>query len=95
VKLITGHDLRTGLVLYRTQSGSWSETIADAAIFEDDASEAALAEAKSEPTRVTNVYLVEADGPGRPSHRVAMRENIRARGPTVRLDLGKQAEGQS
>lgn len=91
MKLITGHNLRTGIVVYRTAANGWSETIADSVAYEDDASEAALSEAKKDATTITGVYLIEADGPGQPSKRVLLRESIRAKGPTVRLDLGKQA----
>lgn len=92
MKIVTGHDLKTGEVIYLTATGGWAKHIAEGAVFEDDASLEALAKAKSQPTLVTNIYLVEADGPGQPSARVKLREDIRARGPTVRLDLGKQAE---
>ena len=94
MKIVTGHDLRTGEVLYLTSAYAWSTRIEDGAVFSDDDSDAALERAKSAPTSVTNVYLVEADGPGAPSARVRLRETIRARGPTVRPDLGKQAERQ-
>jgi hypothetical protein len=92
VKIVTGHDLRTGEVVYMTADGGWVKHIADGAAFEEDASIEALARGKSQPTLITNVYLVEADAPGEPAKRVKIREDIRARGPTVRLDLGKQAE---
>jgi len=45
-------------------------------------------------TVVTGSYLVDAerlDGRVRAAH---IRERMRAMGPTVRLDLGKQAEGK-
>jgi len=92
VKLITAHNLLSGEVLYRTAASGWSASLADAAGYEDMQADDALKSAKAEATRVTNVYLVEADAPGQPSARVRMREMIRAKGPSVRLDLGKQAE---
>jgi sulfite reductase (NADPH) hemoprotein beta-component len=90
MNLVTGHDLKTGVVLYLDSAKAWTPHLKDAAAFGDE-SEAVLAEAKAQATKVTNVYLIEADGPGQPSKRVAMRELIRGRGPTVRADLGKQA----
>ena len=33
-------------------------------------------------------YLINIDAPGKPAHREAMRENIRARGPTIHEDRG-------
>lgn len=92
MRIITAHDLRSGEVVYRTAANGWSARIADGAVFADDVADAALAVARKEATIVTNVYLVEADGPGSPAARVKLRETIRAAGPTVRLDLGKQAE---
>ncbi|HVY85394.1 MAG TPA: DUF2849 domain-containing protein [Caulobacterales bacterium] len=92
MRLVTGNDLKTGEVVYFTAGNGWSKRLADAAAFADEAADDALARAKSQPTLVTGVYLVEADGPGQPSARVRIRESIRASGPTVRLDLGKQAE---
>jgi hypothetical protein len=94
VKFITAHDLRSGEVVYRTEAKGWSPRIVEAALFDEEAVEAALAEARGEAIIVTNAYLVEADGPATPAARVALRETIRAKGPTVRLDLGKQADGQ-
>jgi hypothetical protein len=91
VKFITAHELRSGEVVYRTDAGGWSVRIADAALYDDEPAEAALEAARREATVVTNAYLVEAEGPATPAARVALRETIRAKGPTVRLDLGKQA----
>ena len=92
MKLITAHDLLTGEVVYRTEANDWNVAIEAAAIYDDDAAPDALARAKKEATTVVNAYLVEADGPATPSARVRLRETIRAQGPTVRMDLGKQAE---
>lgn len=92
MKLVTAHDLRTGEVVYWSGAG-WSKRLEEAAPFADEAADEALGIAKAQPTIVTNAYLVEAEGPGQPAHRVRLRESIRAQGPTVRLDLGKQAEG--
>lgn len=91
MNLVTGHDLKTGVVLYLDAAKAWTPNLAEAAAFADDEAQAVLADAKAQATKVVNVYLVEADGPGQPSQRVAMRELIRGRGPSVRTDLGKQA----
>lgn len=92
MKALTGCDLPTGEVIYWTADGGWSTDIADAHLMEDEFADAALAEAKKQETVVVGPYLIVMDAPGVPTHREAMRENIRARGPTIRLDLGKQAE---
>ena len=91
MNLVTAHDLKTGIVLYLDAAKAWTPHLKDAAAFEGEEADAALAHAKAQSTLVTNVYAIEAEGPGQPAKRVAMREMIRGRGPTVRADLGKQA----
>jgi Protein of unknown function (DUF2849) len=92
MKIITAHDLRSGEVLYRAKGGAWAAHIAEALAIDDEHADAELASARAEATIVTNAYLVAIDGPGRPAKREYLRESIRASGPTVRADLGKQAE---
>lgn len=89
MKLITAHDLITGEVVYLNEDGAWRTDLQSAAAFADE--EAALKQKGADPTRVTNVYLISADAPGAPAARERLRELIRATGPTVRRDLGKQA----
>ena len=80
-----------------TRSGEWSEAIDEAVLaVEPQAASALEARAKEDEkkTLVTGAYLVDAerlDGRVRATH---IRERMRALGPTVRLDLGKQAEGK-
>jgi sulfite reductase (NADPH) hemoprotein beta-component len=93
MKIVTAHILRTGEVVYRGKNGAWTPHLAEAAPFDDEHANDELAKAKNEATHVTNVYLVGIEGPGRPAHREYLRESIRAQGPSVRRDLGKQAEG--
>jgi hypothetical protein len=92
VKLITAHELRTGAVVYWTRERNWAPRLTDAEAFEDDIAETELVTAKSQPTLVTSVYLVAIGLDGAPVAREYLRETIRANGPTVRRDLGKQAE---
>ena len=84
MKLITGNDLKTGVVTWWTGDG-WSSRIEDAS----DAGEAAEAiAAREEAMRRVNVpYVVEGerrDGVPRPAH---IKDRVRALGPTVRPDL--------
>ena len=87
--LLTGNDLETGDVVWWTGSG-WSRLVSDAADAGDEA-EAIMAREEA-ARRVNGPYEVKAD-PGAdgpvPSH---MKERMRARGPSVRPDLGVQAE---
>ena len=95
-QLVTANRLRDGIAVFLTRSGTWSETIDEAALaLEPQAAAALEARAKdSEKTNlVTGSYLIDAerrDGHVRAAH---IRERMRTLGPTVRLDLGKQADG--
>lgn len=87
---LTANRLIDGLVLYWKGSG-WTESYPDADQFASEAAaDAALAAAKDFVARnvVVNPYLFETRD-GRP---VKEREVIRALGPSVRTDLGKQAD---
>jgi Protein of unknown function (DUF2849) len=92
-KILTANRLRDGDVLY-WKAGSWTLSLAEAEILADPAAaEAALAAAQKSvaDNLVVAPYLfdVRLDKDGvRP---VKEREIIRAAGPTVRPDTGKQS----
>lgn len=94
LKAITANRLRDGEVIFLAPGPGWVERLDDAALFEDAAVEAALAAAKALAEGeqfAVDVYAFDlrvADGQRVP---VKTRERIRALGPTVRIDLGKQA----
>ena len=96
-QLVTANRLRDGIAVFLTRAGDWSESIDDAALaLEPEAAAALEVRAKDDEkkTIVTGSYLVDAErlnGRVRAAH---IRERMRALGPTVRLDLGKQAEGK-
>lgn len=91
---VTASQLRGGDVLYQRADGSWTEGFDDAEVYHTKAdADAALGRANKdvETQLVVNAYLFEVaeqDGLAIPA---SVREKIRAKGPTVRLDLGKQA----
>lgn len=95
-QLVTANRLRDGAVVFLTRAGQWSETIDEAVLALEPQAAAALearAREAEKATLVTGSYLVDAerrDGRVRATH---IRERMRALGPTVRRDLGKQAEG--
>jgi len=95
LQVLTANRLRDGAVVYG-RGREWVEALADAEMFADkDAAEAALkVAAESVAARqVVNPYLFpvkEADGAIAP---IEEREIVRAAGPSVRTDLGKQASG--
>jgi hypothetical protein len=91
-QMLTANRLVDGDVLYRKGAG-WVLALADGDVYDEAAAAAALAAAQAEAGLNTFVspYLFEvriSDGVIIP---VKEREIIRAAGPTVRSDLGKQA----
>ena len=96
-KILTANRLRDGEVVFLTHSGQWSENIDGAVLATEPQAQTALEARGKEDERVnlvTSVYLFDAerrDGHVFASH---IKERIRSLGPTVRTDLGKQAEGK-
>lgn len=90
---ITANSLVTGEVIFRSANG-WADRFAEAELFEDPArAGAALAEAQAQRDRVIEPYLIEVANEGDLPVPVSFRERIRALGPTIHPDMGKQAEG--
>ncbi len=91
--MLTANRLVDGDVLY-WKAGSWVMALADGEVFADPkAAEAALAAAQRDVTgnMVVAPYLFDVRTDAGGIKPVKEREIIRAAGPTVRLDLGKQA----
>ena len=92
-QMLTANRLKDGDVLYWKKDG-WVESLADGEVFADPkAADAALAAAEKfvSDCVVVNPYLFDVRLDGSTIHPVKEREIIRAAGPTVRTDLGKQA----
>ena len=95
-QVMTANRLNDGDVVFLTRSGQWSEKIDDAVLALEPLAVAALEARAVEDVKtnlVTGQYLFEAtrvDSKIRADH---IRERIRTLGPSVRLDLGKQADG--
>lgn len=91
VHVVTGNRLRDGAVIYLGPDYALVERL-DAALrlSGKDETDAALARAAQYVAEqvIVNPYPIEVSETGKP---MRMRETIRAAGPTVRLDLGKQA----
>jgi hypothetical protein len=95
-QVITANRLHDGEVVYLDASGAWVADLKDALIAEGaEALEQLIAQATAEPcaTGVLDIYPFEVikDAAGQPIP-ASVRETIRAAGPTVRADLGKQTE---
>ena len=103
-KIVTANRLTDGRVVYLNTRGGWSEDVNSVNIARDEDQAAALlaqAQADAVANRVVEPYLIDVDenighekgsdgDSGSPRLR-RYRERIRASGPSVRLDHGKQA----
>lgn len=92
-KILTANRLEDGLVIYLGEDG-WSPNLDEARRAYDDDEAAILddqGKAAALRNEVADPYLIDLDSEGP----VRWRETIRANGPTVRHDLGYQAERQT
>lgn len=86
MQMIIANRLSDGLVVFMTEAGSWSQDIAEGIVINDDGGDEKLlsaAKADEAACKVIDPTLIEVsleEGSPRP---VAMREVIRAFGPTV------------
>lgn len=92
-KAVTGNRLADGEVVFWSR-GDWVERFADIELFEEAAvAETALGEARSRPTIIVDPYVIDVRVDEGVPVPVAYRERVRALGPTVHPDMGKQVEG--
>jgi hypothetical protein len=94
-QVMTANRLRDGDAVFLTTK-SWSEKIDDS-VFATTPDEVADLETRAEndvrSTLVTGQYLFKAERVDGKIRAVEIRERMRTLGPTVRIDLGKQADG--
>jgi hypothetical protein len=88
MKIVTANRLSDGRVIYVGEDALPVEALAQAALFEGDAADAALIAAAAQPATWVNPYLVEVTG-HTPSGRDRLKETIRSAGPTVGNSLKK------
>ena len=94
--VITANRLTDGVVVFRTGDEGWSEDFNRAAVLPDpEATTNALKGAKQDEANsiVVDPYAVAVEERNGHLAPKALREAIRAAGPTIRRDLGKQASG--
>lgn len=91
MKAITANRLIDGAVIYVGAGGAFVDRFEHALLFEEAEAESVLRAVLAKNTTVAAAYLIDADAAG-PIGRDSLRETIRKNGPTVRRDLGKQAE---
>ncbi len=96
LQVLTANRLIDGAVVYLAMDGGWVERLDEARVLEAKPdTEAALAFGTEAEQRqlLVHPYLFEVQQAGDHLRPVKQRELIRAAGPSVRRDLGKQAEG--
>ncbi|MBZ9661694.1 DUF2849 domain-containing protein [Mesorhizobium sp. ESP-6-4] len=97
MKVLTANRLSDGIAVWYA-AGGWAETVGHADIAHDKAAEdrleaiGAAAAANNEVVDVNIIDVAIVDGLVEP---VRLREKIRAAGPTIRTDLGKQASPEA
>ena len=94
LKAITANRLRDGAVVWLGPQGDWVERITAAAAYDEAGAAAALTRAQQDEARnlVVAIYALDVeilDGAPAP---LRTKERIRALGPSVRADVGKQAD---
>lgn len=95
LQMLTANRLRDGNVVYWRTDG-WVRAFGEGEVFAADADAKAALQAAQKSVAgnvVVNPYLFEVRDEDAGITPVKERELIRAAGPTVRDDLGKQAEG--
>ena len=92
MRMIIANRLIDGLVVFYTPEGGWSLDIKDGQIITDEAEETRFFDlAKADEARcvVVDPNLIEVSVAGGSPRPVAIREAIRAFGPTVRVAGGR------
>jgi hypothetical protein len=96
--IITANRLADGVVVFQNADGGWDDDFNGAAVHDaKEATAAALTRARLDEAAnlVVDAYAVEVEARNGHYAPKALREAIRATGPTTRRDLGKQAVGLS
>lgn len=95
-KVLTANELHSGDVVYLRADGSWSLWLAESAVAHDEDEEGRLlaeGEQAVADLKVIGPYLMKVEETEASIEPIGQREIIRAKGPSIRLDLGKQADG--
>jgi hypothetical protein len=95
-EMMTANRLTDGLVVFLDAAGGWTEDFHKGALIEGAEAKAramALAARSATDNLVVDPYPIELELRAGHLAPKALRERIRATGPTVRTDLGKQREG--
>jgi hypothetical protein len=94
MKVLTGNRLIDGEAVWYAPSGHWAETLVGADVASDKAHEEkldAIGKAAFAANKVLDVELIDVDVIDGAIVPLRLRERIRAAGPTIHPELGKQA----
>ncbi|MGH6760719.1 MAG: DUF2849 domain-containing protein [Phyllobacterium sp.] len=94
MKVLTANRLTDGEAVWLAADGEWREGIDGALVARHVEAVAALENAGKiaiKSNLVVDVNVIDVEERGTHLHPLRLRERIRLTGPTVRLDLGKQA----
>ncbi|MDF1778249.1 MAG: DUF2849 domain-containing protein [Rhizobiaceae bacterium] len=95
MKVLTANRLSDGIAVWLGANGQWLENIDNALIARHEAAADALDEAGKSAFNanvVVDIALIDVEEQDGEIYPIRLRERIRATGPTIRLDLGKQAD---
>ena len=92
MKSITANRLKDGEAVWLDARGAWVTDARQAAVFRSDDETTSMLESVSrQGDAVVEPYAIDVTVEAGAMVPVRLRERIRARGPTVRTDLGPQA----
>jgi hypothetical protein len=85
--IVTGQFTEDGSVAWHRADGTWSRAIAEAGLFEDEASakQVATTAIATSQRLVSDPYPIEVHASGGTIDPLTARQRIRANGPTIRL----------
>lgn len=98
LKVLTANRLTDGIAVWLGADGEWHENIDEAFVARHDDALAGLQDAEKVAAfdnQVVDVNLIDVEEINGHLHANRLRERIRAAGPSVRTDLGKQVEGKA
>ena len=90
-QVLTANELVSGDVVY-WDGDRWVPRVADAVLIDDTATAERLGQVEIAARRIVDPYLIDVTLDGGSPWPTRYREVVRASGPSVRTDLGKQAE---
>ena len=94
-QIVLANRLTDGVVVYLSPKGDWVERLQQAAVAYDDASRAALeaqAQTGLDTQQIAGWEFTDVAEEGAEIHILKNKQFIQSLGPTVRRDLGKQAD---